>query len=180
MLSLAAQFQLEWSHHYGTVLPMGWHLRRDRTRPWVRFHALPLSKRYAENSSDEAIILSRANWIGDRVLGLGASCWLVEARYEDSDAAGDLWLTAREDEDPDAPAWRFYLRNQDWRSGDFDEKLLAIADDQPDRAIWMRRDTGAVFAPYDGGFDIFLTDRQEETALKKERPGWFSDHPEGL
>ena len=174
------QFQAEWSRHYGPRLPIGWHLRADEARPWVRFHALPLSKRYAEDDAERATILSRANSLGDEILGASNSCWIVEARSDGSNGSGEFWRESAESDDLDSAMWRFYIRSEDWRSGKYNEHLLAIADDRPNRVIWMRRDTGSVFAPYDGGFDLFLPTWQEVNAIKLDRWAWLSDHPAGL
>lgn len=84
-----------------------------------------------------------------------------------------------EDDDPDSPMCRFYIRADEWQPGEYDEKLLALADDEI-RVIWMRRDNGAVFAPYDGGFDLFPATWEDVALLKEERRDWLSDHPEGL
>lgn len=173
-------FQWEWSHHYGQQLPIGWHLRQNKDQPWVRFHALPLSKRYAEDIAEREIILSRANFLGDNILGPGNMCWIVEARGDASDGSGEFWMESAEDDDPNSPVWRFYVRDEEWQSGRYDAKLLDIADDGPNRAIWMRRDNGSVFAPYDGGFDLFLPTWQKVEAIKMERQDWLSDHWEGL
>jgi hypothetical protein len=172
------QFQEAWSRHYGTSLPLGWNLRRSE-RPWVRLHSLPFSKRYPEDDMERSMVLSRANTLADDILGIGSSCWIVEARYGIDELAGELWSVSAED-DPDSPVWHFHVREEQWLSGKYDAKLLAIADDQPNRAIWMRRETGAVFAPYDGGFDFFLPTWEEAEAIKEGHRDWLSDHPDGL
>jgi hypothetical protein len=177
---LAMQFRAEWSRQHPTCPPIGWLLRGDKNLPWVRFHALPDSKRYAENEEERRTILSRANALGDRLLGSGTPCWIVEARTDEDSDAGELALTFTEDDDPDSVVWHLYVRAEDWRSGAYDDKLLGIADDEPDRAIWVRRDNGAVFAPYDGGFDLFPSSWQEVGVLKKEKFLWLSSHPAGL
>ena len=178
---IVPQFQADWSRHYGALLPIGWHIRQDEARPWVRFHALPLSKRYAEDEAERATVLFRANSLGDEILGPGTSCWIVEARSNESDGPGELWMkSAEDDDDPDSLVWCFYVRSEDWQPGRYNEKLLAIADDQPDRAIWMSRDTGSVLAPYDGGFDLFLPTWEEVSTVKTDWRDWLSDHPAGF
>jgi hypothetical protein len=177
---LAEQFRAEWARNYGAVLPLGWQLRLYNARPWVRFHALPLSKRYADSDVERATILCRANSLADDILGRGTSCWVVEARAEGDQKTGNFWIASAEDDDPDSPLWHFYIRCEDWRSGKYDAELLAIADDQPNRAIWMRRDNGALFAPYDGGFDLFPPTWQDVERLRERWRDWLSDHPEGL
>ena len=180
MSPLAEQFNAEWSRHHLNRPPFGWLLRQDRSLPWVRFHALPESRRYSEDEKDRAIILSRANALGDRLLGPGVSCWIIEAVAGNGAGAGELTLEWTEENDPDSPVWRVYVRNETWQSGHYDQLLLSIADDQPNSVIWMARDSGSIFAPYDGGFDLFALASEEIKQLQSERPEWLSDHPAGL
>src|SRR5262245_13142107 len=80
----AKTFQNEWLRHHEGRQPIRWMLRASGL-PWVRFHALPGSKRYAENEDERQTIIFRANVLGDRLLRAGTPCWLVPAR-----AAADL------------------------------------------------------------------------------------------
>ena len=172
-------FREEWSKLYNGEPPLAWVLRTGRTVPWVRYHALPDSKRYAENDAEHATILARGNAIGDRLLGQGNLCWLIEARADEK--SGDAALAGEYKEGDDAydPTWRFYARSVEWHRGAFDTELKAIAEDRL-TAMWMRRRDGVVFAPYDGGFDIFPVSAEQVDVLKAERPDWLSSHPEGL
>ena len=61
----------------------------------------------------------------------------------------------------------------------FDARLLEIADDT-ERSLWMNRATGAIFAPYDGGFDLFPCSHADAAALRTEHADWLSDYPGGL
>lgn len=172
-------FRDDWAKFYGNRLPLSWMLRTDATVPWVRYHALPGSKRYAENDAEEAIILSRANVIGNRLLGRASPCWQIETRTDEMADAGELVGTFKESDDPDEPVWSIYVQAVEWRAGMFDSQFRAIADDEY-RALWMSRSDGAVFAPYDGGFDLFPCSVEQVSALKAEHPDWLSSHPEGL
>jgi hypothetical protein len=44
----------------------------------------------------------------------------------------------------------------------------------------MSRKTGKIFAPYDGGFDLFPSPGEEVAQLKSRFSEWLSSHPEGL
>jgi hypothetical protein len=46
--------------------------------------------------------------------------------------------------------------------------------------MWVSATTGAVFAPYDGGTDLFLPTADDVASLKREFSDWLSDHPGGL
>src|SRR5258705_10432666 len=53
----AKAFQDEWLRHHEGRQPIRWMLRESGL-PWVRFHALPGSKRYAENEDERQTITS--------------------------------------------------------------------------------------------------------------------------
>ncbi|MBB3981536.1 hypothetical protein GGR44_001183 [Sphingobium fontiphilum] len=177
--SEAADFRHDWTKFYPTCLPLGWMLRSRADSPWVRFHALPYSKRYADNQVEREIILARANKCGDRLLGPGQWCWVVEAEFSGPTVPNDVVLSGPDTDDPDK-TWNFYARRERWLAGKYNRLLLSIADDGPGTTIWMRCDNGAVFAPYDGGFDLFPVSWDIVSDLKAEWPDWLSDHPKGL
>lgn len=84
------------------------------------------------------------------------------------------------DDDGDPSIWYSYVSLIEWRSGEHDELLTEIANFQTANEIWMSRTTGEIFAPYDGGFDLFPSDWTRVADLKKRWPDWLSAHPEGL
>ncbi len=176
----AERFQHDWAAFYPTCPPLGWLLRNREGIPWVRFHALPASKRYPEDEAERGIILSRANSLGDRLLGPCQLCWVVEADCSEASTQEEVSMTASESDDPEDPIWNFHARPEPWRAGAFDAELLSIANNGPRRTIWMRCDDGSVFAPYDGGFDLFPASWMEVAKLKLEWPEWLSTHPQGL
>jgi hypothetical protein len=55
----AKAFQNEWLRNHEGRQPLGWMLRESDGLPSVRFHALPGSKRYAENGSEHQTNLPR-------------------------------------------------------------------------------------------------------------------------
>jgi hypothetical protein len=121
----ANTFQNEWLRHHEGRRPLGWMLRESGGLPWVRFHALPDSKRYAETESECQTIIGRANALGIRLLGAGSLCWLVEARADEAEGVG-FYAGDYAEDDPDV-TWRFYVQPVEWRDGAFDAMLNAIA-----------------------------------------------------
>ena len=53
-----------------------------------------------------------------------------------------------------------------------------IADDEV-RFMWMSADTGAVFAPYDGGVDLILPDTQAVSQMALKHSDWLSSYRDG-
>lgn len=179
----AQQFRAEWSRYYGALPPLAWMLRPDPSLPWTRFHGLPNAKQYTDNDRERAISLERANTIGTGLLGDGAPCWLIhgavgedalaEVSLEWQDKDGDEDGTEDETEDPDA-RWLFSAQKVIWRANAFDAQLAVIAEDDGCPVLWMARDTGALFAPYPGGFDVFPRSWPEVERLKGTWPDWLA------
>ena len=186
-------FQKNWRAAFGHLPPLGYELRcpelADRS---VRFHALPGSKRYATTPEETAQILERARALGTAALGKGRPCWLVISRsvYDPSDAAGSESAIGRyrltpamkwsDPNDPpeDRARLTFYAGEVVWKPGAFTDVLTEIAEDR-ERALFADLETGSVFAPYDGGFDLFLPDSRSAGKLRIKHADWLSTRPDG-
>ncbi len=203
-----SDFNAEWARFHGALPPISYLVRDSSQEHWVRFHALPLSKRYAEDDDERSTILQRSNRLAAAVLGEGASCWLVQAMWpqgpfevnqSDPETARLFDLTwtdpAREiriydlpeagpftleDDEEEFKGWQFHAGLVTWQSGAFDEAIARVADDEAARTLWMARETGAVYAPYDGGMDLFLPSAEVVKALKRRFAGWLPANPAGL
>lgn len=179
-------FEREWSSFYGDGPPIAWMLRRLEPQRWQRFHSLPDSKRYAEGEAEVQVVLGRANVLAAAVLGDGSDCWIAQGVR--SDAAAPEWLlpnlheTPLRFDDPDEPGlpWRIFAAQVAWRRGAYDELLTSIANDLASEILWVSRASGAVFAPYDGGVDLFVPTQEQRAFLRKRHADWLSAHPSGL
>lgn len=178
---LAERFWRDWDKHHANRQPIGWALWPLNEIPWVRFHGLPASKRYAENELERQTILMRGNRIGDELFGIGCNCWAVatccDAKFDQGTLVG-RWI--EEPEDPESVAWHFSVREEIWLAGEHDSQLTEIAGDGPYHLLWFQPQTGEIFAPYDGGFDVFPKSLGEETRLRQRFSKWLSSHPSGL
>ncbi|NKM72955.1 DUF3885 domain-containing protein [Rhizobium laguerreae] len=179
-------FAREWAAFYADRKPMGWMLRQDKSLPWIRFHSLPGSKRYPEDHNEEAIVLQRARVLGKAILGGNADCWQVQCRpkepnppYWSVPVTGVESSTFADDEE-DGGLWTAYVSSITWRRNELDATLLAIADDRSGPTLWVSRKAGKIFAPYDGGFDLFPASMHEVARLKADHEDWLSSHPDGL
>lgn len=186
-----------WREFYPDAEPTGWRMRAAGVRHWVRFHSLPDSKRYAESEAEYSIVLERQNTLANAVLGERQPCWLVqtcwvtpEDRFEISDESEmfrethafglEHAFSFREDEGEDESTWDVMASRVLWTLGGFDEVLLRIADDRAAPTLWVSEHSGAVFAPYDGGVDLFLPSESKMQELRLAHADWLSSHPEGL
>ena len=187
-----SEFATLWQHRHPLGPPVAHLLRKVPHEHWVRFHSLPLSKRYAETPTERRTVLERANTLASRVIGESSDCWLVQAdpNYDGSgdglDPYGSITQLGLafdfEHRDPeDECTYRIYSKLVTWSAGMFNDLIAQRADDLlPIPTMWVSARNGAVFAPYDGGSDLFLQAAGEVAELKCEFSGWLSEYPTGL
>ena len=161
----------------------------------LRFHSLPASKRYADTDEERSVLLGRQNVLASEVLG-DRPCWLVQAHWVLR--AGERDLTDQHDpfratrewkldfafefleyDGEEWRPWRVYAAQVRWSPGEFDDLLLSIADEKAGPTLWMGAD-GAIFAPYDGGVDLFLRDAGAVQRLATQHSEWLPTHPLNL
>lgn len=185
-----------WATNFGAKVPLGWMLRQEMPARWMRIHSLPESKRHAETHAERRLLLQRQNAVARDVLGEGTPCWLVVARYGarvppamhpprlcgfDSHLSlafsfPDPW---REDA-ADRSQNDVWCARVQWRPRAFDALLQEIADWREAGVLWASQSSGQIFAPYDGGVDVFARTTFERDNLKWRFRAWLSEHPEGL
>jgi hypothetical protein len=193
-----SEFSAFWRAIYPNAEPTGWLMRAAGVRHWVRFHSLPLSKRYAETEDEFSILLGRQNELASAALGENHSCWMVQACWVTPDGCveisdeSEMFKETREfglkhafsfseDEGNDDDAsWNVMAAPVRWIQGGFDRVLLRIAGDRAAPTLWISTESGAVFAPYDGGVDLFLPSEVMVKELQSKHADWRSSHPCGL
>ena len=175
-------FQDTWSSFHKGEVPIGFLLRPRHPDTWFRIHSLPESKRYAEDETEMQEILRRHSCVADAVLGKGADCILFFPDYAKRVSAsafaafsGELFCRYKEDADITMLATRTR-----WQSGKFDDILRLVANDKVCYISWMNTQTGEMFAPYDGGADLFLNSTTRRDMLKSRFEDWLSKHPQGF
>lgn len=188
-------FERDWSLYYPGYYPIGYMLRTAGARHWLRFHSLIDSKRYADTDDERQALLSRQEELASEILGYDNPCWLVQTRWQSQERAvdiadaDDLYRAQRDHDirfsfrfcDDDIPqnTWDVYAAATHWEPSKFSELLLAIADEKAVCTLWLST-AGAVFAPYDGGVDLFLPTLAEAERLRTAHPNWLSRRPDGL
>ena len=191
------EFNEDWYRHHAGLFPIGYLLRRDGAKHWLRVHSLPESKRYAETQDEWQILLSRQNELAMKVLG-PEPCWMVQTHWVtpagevDIADANDLFRATREfglryafqfkesEADEEDKLWNVHALLSEWSAGKFDAVLRDIAEYRAAPTLWMSSTSGAIFAPYDGGVDLFLPTQSTVASLVNAHPDWLSSHPAGL
>jgi len=188
-------FQEYWAEHFGDEPPLSYRFKHSFWKNWIRFHALPESKRYADTQAEYDIILKRANILANIVLGEDTECWIFSTIPEylllqqDQDVISFLEkfnltknfsFEENEEDSADRPCWVSFSRLSKWKNKKFDTHLLDIADDEAwPKLSWVSTKNNNIFAPYDGGFDLILSSHNTITELRLKFPEWLSNHPEG-
>ncbi len=181
-----------WAEYYGELPAVAHILRRELPERWLRIHSLPESQRYANTEPEYAELLRRHNDVAAEVLGDAEPvviCLCTWGRPEDHAASFAEFRWARRLSfseivvvKPDATDGPLAVSASPalWSAGHWDDLIRDIADDRlPSVALYNPR-SGEVYAPYDGGADLFLASRGRVAELRHRWSDWLSSHPEGL
>jgi len=162
---------------------------------WVRFHALPGSKRYPGTEAEYGIVLGRHNTVLNELV-TGPAVLVVTAGYsagpeprepcrspETVAAHPDAiyWTSVCMDDEPDFTSWmHLYVGQVPWSAGCLNLLLRLVADDVV--ANVLVADTGLrwLYHPYDGGMDVILPTSAARDARWDRHRHWLSAHPSGL
>jgi hypothetical protein len=187
-------FEKAWRGFYPSCYPIGYMMRSAGAEHWIRFHSLPQSKRYADSDDEVRTLLHRQNELAREVLG-STPCWLVQTCWETPRGSVEvsdekvafsacrefkLSFSFRFIQEDGEVGWNAFTRLTSWGDRTFDGLLLAIAGERAAPTMWVSNDTGAVFAPYDGGVDLFLPMAASVESLKSKHADWLSRHSKGL
>ncbi len=198
MAPVTSPFFDRWVRWFPNTPPLGYRLRQAYPQLWFRIHSLPESKRYAASEAEYRELLIRHNTIASDVLGVGSPCamlitttcdprWtsgLSERAGLEPDAVSLLWKTPPDEVDPDnrefePEGWCVFGAQVQWAPGRFDPLIRSVAEDQI-QALFVSLESGRVYAPYDGGADLFLRSSSERDHMRTRHKQWLSSHPEGL
>ena len=185
-----------WHARFGDCPPAGFLLLETFPERWVRIHSLPESQRYAETAREMSALLARHNAVASDLLGDGSPCVLVtKAEYTPrvGRAARGHVQFARLEVQPlivvtaNNPAdtgggWTIPLVSTRivWQPGVLDDILADVANALLAPFLIVSETTQRVYAPYDGGADLFLTSEVERNEYRGKYESWMSSHPSGL
>ncbi|MUG92840.1 hypothetical protein F7734_10420 [Scytonema sp. UIC 10036] len=183
-----------WQKFYGSAPPVAHLLRNEIPDRWLRIHSLAETKRYPQTLDEYSILLSRHNTVATEVLGVQTRCKLFVSQYGEHPQSGidtqdvpqleDLTFTffnsLVDPTEPEKRIMNIWCAPVLWSSGQFDNLIKAVADDNAPFILFASLLTGEVYHPYDGGADIFVTSSKRQSELKQQFWEWLSKSPSGL
>lgn len=183
-----------WARAWPSLRPIGHEVRYDRER-WVRFHALPESKRYPENEREYAEVLRRNNLLLSELarrtspsLLVLTVAWSGSAVPTARDAAltravpdAEHWTSILRERDGDDEFWtHVYVTPRVWQRGVLDPLLRLVADDETADVIITDEQLHWLLHPYDGGVDVVTRSTEERDQLRHQHEDWLPKNSRGL
>jgi hypothetical protein len=194
---LPADFFATWTEWFPGTPPVGFLLREAEPDRWLRIHSLPGSRRHPTSGRDHAELLRRHNAVATDLLGEGGACAVVLFDVCDPQRSSALGARAGlteselarvgslppalwdEDEGVFVEPVCLFGGSTVWRAGGFDAFIAAVADDRV-RGLFVALETGAVYAPYDGGADLIFPTSWQRDLARDRYEGWLSSRHDGL
>ncbi len=181
-------FLFEWRAAFGNSLPAGFLCRAEISERWLRIHSLPGAQRYAESDAECAELLRRQNLAAMHVLGDGARCMLLITCFGDSvdwPAHFPVSLGGQVPEhvlsaEFDGDGIQFFALPVIWRINEFDDLILALADGKTGPVLIADVQRRRIYAPYEGGADLFFPNQQAVEAARLELAPLLSHRADGL
>ena len=177
-----------WTAAFGSPPPVGYAMRQELEHRWGRFHSLPGSKRYPESHGERAELPLRHETIASHVLGKNSGCLLVFAlskragrfqigRQISIDMSSSKVFMRRKFE---GHVWRFAAIKVAWRNGATRNLIRLVSNGEFGPVVLANMRTARAYAPYDGGADLFLSNRAQAASFWLRHAKWQSTQPSGL
>lgn len=182
-----------WEKNFKDFIPEAHNLKHSYKDRWVRFHALPESKRYPESEQEYCEILRRYNLLLHKLCGEQAKLILVLTEYSESAISTKLdpeltnlfpetefWRSVDQSEEDYKCYWHLHISEVHFTGTEFNHLFRLVADNQITNVMVISISEQIVFHPYDGGMDIMLPSIEKRNQLKDQHTDWLSAHPEGF
>lgn len=175
-----------WDAKFPDCPPLGFLLRKKYPSRWLRIHSLPESKRYAESKDEYVQLLLRHNTVASETLGIGSECYLIRGEWIEQPVDAGGWIidpnVCTDEFAHDLVKLNIQLRVEDvrWRQNEWNSLIQAVADERRGLLLFVSKESGQVYAPYDGGADVIYQTMEEREMRKSKYKAWLSQHPEGL
>ncbi len=190
MLNLKS-FEQQWTRVYPHAAAVGYLLREAYPARWMRIHSLPGGKRYPTTDLERVEVLRRHNDVATSLLGEGAECVAVVpwdcgagglGRVARAAGLGSVEFVSLAPVPPDHASNEpicLFATTVVWKAGTHDSALMRVAEDEIG-ILFFSSDSGRVYAPYDGGADLFFPTEEERDLARARYRDWLSGRPDGL
>ncbi|HWS31573.1 MAG TPA: hypothetical protein VN408_02395 [Actinoplanes sp.] len=175
-----------WAEKWPECSKLPYEIRRERDR-WVRFHALPGSKRYPGTALEYEIVLHRHNTVLTELATGSSEVLVMTAGYSESRSPERSVATAAAH--PGAWHWtstpihesgqhlHLYVSRVRWNPGLVDPLLRLVADDVIADVLLTDAGLEWLYHPYDGGMDVVTSSIAARNALREHHRDWLPANP---
>ena len=184
-------FQTDWLRFHPGSHPLGHMLHYEGNWNITRFHLLPDGRNSANNHAELRALLERFNTVATATLGEDAPCYLVALqspnqdkphRYRTNRLKKRYNLTAGWEffSTSDALTYTVWSGDVTWKTNGFNRLLLHIYQSDFWDILWVNKENGAVFRPYDAGADISQPTPEALMARISSFYGWMPTNGAGF
>ncbi|CAA6806236.1 MAG: Unknown protein [uncultured Campylobacterales bacterium] len=173
---------------FSKCTPLGYKLRDKYNKNWFRTHNFD-DKRYPENLEDENSLQQQNKKIFKFIVPDKKPIGYITFFDNDIDVQDVKWIKDSKlnkykkfnvsIDDDEIYLSQFYTFILD--TNFLEDFILDIADDKvPCKTIIYSKTNFNIFAPYDGGVDLFLNNQMDLLEAKREFSDWISKRDDGL
>ncbi len=184
-------FQGDWLRFHPGSHPVGHLLRAAEGWNLTRFHFLPNDRRLAADHEELRAVLDRFNRVATAALGEDAPCWLIALQSPNQDRRHGRRLERLKSRYSLAPGWEFYSTTDTltyqvcagevtWKTNGFNRLLMHVYQTDFWDLMWMNKETGAIFRPYDAGAEISQPTPNDLIARISSFYGWMPTDGKGF
>ncbi len=180
-----------WDRDFKDFVPKAHKLKHKYKERWVRFHALPESKRYPENEDEYSEILRRHNIVLNELCGKNKVLVVLPEYSEDKNptkpelselfSSTEPWCSFKPYDDEDYEIyWHLHVSEVEFTGSELNDLFRLVANNEVGNIMVICPSKHVIFHPYDGGSDIVLASTEQRDYLKEKYHEWLSSHPEGF
>jgi len=187
-------FISQWEAWYPSTPPVGYLLRDAQQELWLRIHSLPGGKRRATTERDKEELIRRHRMVAQALRGQSPTFVAISAAVTPPErvpvlrklgfvhAAGWVgrYKALSEDLSDTLQPFEFYVAEDGFDAGRFSEIVIAVADDLLDPILFVNPQDERVYAPYEGGADLFTRTVKERDRLRELFRSCLSPRPDGM
>ena len=181
-----------WRARHPQAWPVGWSLREHGPPHWLRIHSLPEGRRGPDSDDDWTELWRRHREVSLTTLGDRHECWLVVGTDHDQPVPAlvegltfarvpsDALHPRRPVDADDDPGLSFAVARCEWDVDRLVPLIAACARGELSALLATNVEPGQIYAPYEGGADLFFANFCEHDDARRRFRPWLSARPDGL